>query len=321
MSSDTTAPPLRRLGRTGLAVSAVGLGCNNLGRPGTATETREGTTALIGAAIDAGVTFFDTADVYGGRPGMSEELLGDALQGRRDDVVVATKFGSDLRGTNGQDFGARGSRRYVVRAVEASLRRLRTDWIDLYQYHWPDNATPLEETLSALDDLVTAGKVRYVGHSNLRGWQVAEAEHLGRAIGTRFASAQNEYSLISRGIEQEVLPAAEAYGLGVLPYFPLASGLLTGKYAHGAPAGSRLENRPDRLEAAPWEALARLHAFCKVRGIEEVDVAFSWLLSRPAVASVIAGATTPEQVRRNARAWSWTPSAEDLIELDEIFPA
>lgn len=319
--TDSTVP-LRRLGRTGLSVSAVGLGCNNLGRPGTATETEEGTTALIDAAIEAGITLYDTADVYGGRPGLSELLLGAALKGRRDDVVVATKFGGDLRGANGRDFGARGSRRYVVRAVEASLRRLQTDWIDLYQYHWPDGATPFDETLSALDDLVRAGKVRYVGHSNLRGWQVAEAEHLGRAIGTRFVSAQNEYSLLARGIEKEVLPAAEAYGLGVLPYFPLASGLLTGKYASGfAPAGSRLAARPERLAAAPWEALARLRAFCEVRGIEEVDVAVSWLLSRPAVSSVIAGATTPEQVGRNARAWSWVPSAEDLAELDEIFPA
>lgn len=322
---DVAPPPLRRLGRSGLAVSAVGLGCNNLGRPGTASETQEGADAVVHAAIDSGVTFFDTADRYGARPGLSEELLGRALRGRRDDVVLATKFGASMDGASGADFGARGSRRYVVRACEASLRRLQTDWIDLYQLHAPDPLTPVEETLTALDDLVRAGKVRYVGHSNLRGWQVADAEHVARSLGTgtRFVSAQNRYNLLERGLEHEVLPAAEAYGIGVLPYFPLANGLLTGKYAGGArPEGSRLvEAKPHLLESAPWEALARLHAFCAVRGIEEVDVALSWLLTRPQVASVIAGATTPDQVRRNARAWSWEPTAEDLTELDEIFPA
>jgi aryl-alcohol dehydrogenase-like predicted oxidoreductase len=323
-SDDVAAPPLRRLGRSGLAVSAVGLGCNNLGRPGTASETPQGAAAVVHAAIDAGVTFFDTADRYGGRPGLSEELLGAALRGRRDDVVIATKFGADMEGANGADFGARGSRRYVVRACEASLRRLGTDWIDLYQLHVPDPRTPIDETLAALDDLVRAGKVRYVGHSNLAGWQVADAEHTARAVatGTRFVSAQNRYSLVARGIERELLSAAEAYGIGVLPYHPLANGLLTGKYHGGArPEGSRLTRMADRLAGAPWEALDRLHAFCEVRGVEEVDVAFSWLLTRPQVASVIAGATTPGQVRRNARAWSWEPTAEDLAELDEIFPA
>lgn len=316
--------PLRRLGRSGLSVPVVGLGCNNLGRTGTVTETGEGATALVDAAIDAGVTFFDTADVYGARPGLSEELLGAALKGRRDDVLVATKFGLDMRGANGVDFGARGSRRYIVRAAEASLRRLGTDWIDLYQLHTPDPATPVEETLAALDDLVSSGKVRYVGHSNLKGWQVADAEHVARSAGTTpFVSAQNEYSLLSRGVEREVLPAAAAYGIGVLPYFPLANGLLTGKYSGGArPDRSRLViAKPHLLETAPWEALDRFGAFCRERGVAEIDVAFSWLLSRPEVTSVIAGATSPEQVRRNAEAWSWTPTAEDLAELDEIFPA
>jgi aryl-alcohol dehydrogenase-like predicted oxidoreductase len=316
--------PLRRLGRSGLSVPVVGLGCNNLGRTGTASETAEGATALVDAALDAGVTFFDTADVYGARPGLSEELLGAALKGRRDDVLVATKFGLDMRGANGTDFGARGSRRYIVRAAEASLRRLGTDWIDLYQLHTPDPATPVDETLAALDDLVRSGKVRYVGHSNLKGWQVADAEHTARSAGTtRFVSAQNEYSLLSRGVEREVLPAATAYGIGVLPYFPLANGLLTGKYSGGArPDGSRLVvAKPHLLDSAPWEALDRFGAFCRERGVAEIDVAFSWLLSRPEVTSVIAGATRPEQVRRNAEAWSWTPTAEDLAELDQIFPA
>jgi aryl-alcohol dehydrogenase-like predicted oxidoreductase len=317
--------PLRRLGRSGLSVPVIGLGCNNLGRTGTVTETAEGATALVDAAIDAGVTFFDTADRYGARPGLSEELLGAALKGRRDDVLVATKFGLDMGGANGTDWGARGSRRYIVRAAEASLRRLGTDWIDLYQLHTPDPATPIDETLAALDDLVRSGKVRYVGHSNLRGWQVADAEHVARSMGsgTRFVSAQNEYSLLSRGIEREVLPAAKAYGVGVLPYFPLANGLLTGKYSGGArPDGSRLVvAKQHLLETAPWEALERFGRFCRERDVTETVVAFSWLLSRPEVSSVIAGATRPEQVRANAQAWSWTPTAEDLAELDEIFPA
>ena len=324
-ATDDTAPrpALRRLGRSGLAVSAVGLGCNNFGRPRTATETLDGTRAVVDAALDAGVTFFDTADTYGARPGLSEELLGQALGSRRDDVVVATKFGMSMRGAAGADFDARGSRRYVVRAVEDSLRRLGTDRIDLYQFHTPDPRTPIEETLAALDDVVRAGKVLYVGHSNRAGWQIAEAELTARAAGTvRFVSAQNQYNLVDRAAELEVLPAAAAYGIGVLPYFPLANGLLTGKYAHGArPDDGRLvTTKPHLLESAPWEALARLGAFCEVRRISEVQVAFGWLLSRPQVSSVIAGATKPEQVRQNAAAGAWVPTAEDLAELDEIFP-
>ncbi|WP_251151752.1 aldo/keto reductase [Cellulosimicrobium sp. Marseille-Q4280] len=316
-------PALRRLGRSGLAVSAVGLGCNNFGRAQTATETLDGTRAVVDAALESGVTFFDTADTYGARPGLSEELLGQTLDGRRDDVVVATKFGMSMRGAAGEDFGARGSRRYVVRAVEGSLRRLRTDRIDLYQFHTPDPLTPVDETLSALDDLVRAGKVLYVGHSNRAGWQIAEAELTARAAGSvRFVSAQNQYNLVDRAAELEVLPAAQAYGLGVLPYFPLANGLLTGKYAHGArPDDGRLvRSKPHLLESAPWEALAGLRAFCEVRDLTEVQVAFGWLLSRPQVSSVIAGATRPEQVRQNAAAGAWAPTAEDLAEIDDIFP-
>ncbi|MBD5787780.1 aldo/keto reductase [Cellulosimicrobium terreum] len=330
MTSSTSAPDAavprpatRRLGRSGLAVSAVGLGCNNLGRTNAATTTFEGSRDVVHAALDAGITFFDTADNYGAEPGLSEQFLGRALGSRREDVVVATKFGMDVRGLNGPDLGARGSRRYVMKAVEGSLRRLGTDYLDLYQLHTPDPLTPIDETLSALDDLVHQGKVRYVGHSNRAGWQVAEAEFTARAAGTtRFVSAQNQYNLIDRGAELEVLPAAAAYGLGVLPYFPLANGLLTGKYAAGArPDDGRLVRaKPHLLESAPWEALDRLHAFCEVRGITEVQVAFGWLLARPQVSSVIAGATTPEQVRQNAAAGAWSPSPEDLAELDEIFP-
>jgi aryl-alcohol dehydrogenase-like predicted oxidoreductase len=317
-------PPQRRLGRSGLVVSAIGLGCNNLGRSNTVTSTVEGSKALVDAALDAGITFFDVADNYGIRPGLAEELLGRTLGKRREDVVVATKFGMNVGDLNGRDFGARGSRRYVVRAVEGSLRRLGTDWIDLYQFHTPDPLTPIDETLAALDDVVRAGKVRYVGHANRAGWQIADAEHVARSLGTtRFVSAQNEYNILARKAELEVLPAAEAYGLGVLPYYPLANGLLTGKYAHGArPDDSRLvHSKPELLEHAPWEQLARLHAFAQVRGLTDLEVAVGWLLSRPQVASVIAGATRPDQIRQNAAAASWTPTSDDLAELDAIFPA
>jgi aryl-alcohol dehydrogenase-like predicted oxidoreductase len=313
----------RRLGRSGLTVSTVGLGCNNLGRANTPTETQEGTDAVVHAAIDAGITLFDVADVYGKTPGLSEEMLGRTLKGRRDDVVIATKFGMDMHGANGRDFGARGSRRYIRQAVEASLRRLDTDWIDLYQFHTPDPQTPIEETLSALDDLIHEGKVRYLGHSNRAGWQIAEAEYVARMGGyTPFVSSQNHYNLLDRRAELEVTQAAEAYGLGVLPYFPLANGLLTGKYSRGvAPEGSRLSHtRTNLVHDADWDQLDRFSAFADERGLTELQVAFSWLAAQPSVASVIAGATKPEQIRENAEAASWQPSREDLDELDDIFP-
>lgn len=314
----------RRLGTSGLTVSVVGLGCNNLGRPGTAAETPRGAAAVVGAAVEAGITLFDVADSYGRAPGVSEELLGRALGRNRNDVVLATKFGLDLKGANGPDWGARGSRRYLLKAVEASLRRLNTEWIDLYQYHAPDPLTPIDETLAALDSLVQSGKVRYIGHSNFGGWQVAEAEYVARALGvTRFISAQNHYNLLERRAEQEIVPAARAYGLGLLPYFPLANGLLTGKYGSGqAPAGSRLTHtRTHLLDQANWEQMADFSAYARARSLTELEVAFSWLASRPAVASVIAGATTPEQVRQNAAATRWIPTDADLDELDHIFPA
>ncbi|MCC9174984.1 aldo/keto reductase [Arthrobacter sp. zg-Y179] len=312
-----------RLGNSGLTVSTVGLGCNNLSRPGTPTESQEGTDAVVNAAVDAGITLFDVADAYGRTPGLSEEMLGKALGNRRDDVVVATKFGMDMKGVNGADFGARGSRRYIVKAAEASLRRLNTDWIDLYQFHTPDPLTPIEETLAALDDLVTSGKVRYIGHSNRAGWQIAEAEFVARMGGfTPFISSQNHYNLLDRRAELEVTPAAEAYGLGVLPYFPLANGLLTGKYSSGkAPEGSRLtHSRTNLLENADFEQLGEFGRFAAERGLTEVQVAFSWLAAQPSVASVIAGATKVEQVQQNADAVCWEPSEKDLEELDRIFP-
>ncbi len=312
-----------RLGNSGLTVSTVGLGCNNLGRPGTPTEVQEGTDAVVNAAIDAGITLFDVADSYGAVPGLSEEMLGKALGNRRGDVVLATKFGMDMKGVNGRDFDARGSRRYIVMAAEASLRRLGTDWIDLYQFHTPDPLTPIEETLAALDDLVTSGKVRYIGHSNRAGWEIAEAEFTARMGGyTPFISAQNHYNLLDRRAELEVVPAAEAYGLGILPYFPLANGLLTGKYTSGsAPEGSRLtHSRQNLLDNVDLGQLAEFGSFAAERGLTEVQVAFSWLAAQPSVASVIAGATKVEQVQQNAEAVSWEPSEKDLEELDRIFP-
>ncbi len=313
----------RRLGNSGLTVSVVGLGCNNLGRAHTVTETQEGTDAVVHAALDAGITLFDVADTYGREPGLSETMLGRALAGRRDDAVVATKFGMDMRGANGNDFGARGSRRYIVKAAEASLRRLGTDWIDLYQFHTPDPLTPIEETLAALDDLVTSGKVRYIGHSNRAGWQIAEAEFVARESGgSRFISTQNHYNLLDRRAELEVTPAAEAFGLGVLPYFPLANGLLTGKYAPGtAPEGSRLSHtRTNLVHDADWDQLEKFSAFAAERNLSEIQVAFSWLAAQPSVGSVIAGATRPEQVRENAAAVAWVPTADERARLDEIFP-
>ena len=312
-----------RLGRSGLTVSVVGLGCNNLGRPGTATLDQAGTDAVVHAALDAGITFFDVADVYGAEPGLSEERLGRALGARRDEVVIGTKFGMDMGGVAGDDGGARGSRRYIVRAVEDSLRRLGTDWIDLYQFHTPDPATPIEETLRALDDLVRAGKVRYVGHSNRAGWQIAQAEYVARELGVeRFVSAQNHYNLLDRRAELEVVPAAAEFGLGVLPYFPLANGLLTGKYSQGdAPEGSRLSHvRQHMVADADLEQLAAFGRFARERGITEVQAAIGWLAAQGPVSSVIAGATRAEQVVENAAAADWLATAEDLAELDALFP-
>lgn len=314
----------RQLGDSGLTVSLVGVGCNNLGRPKTRTGTVEGSKAVIDAAIDAGITLFDVADIYGGHPGLSEEILGECLGDRRPDVVLATKFGMDMRGANGPDWGVRGSRRYIRKAVESSLRRLQTDYIDLYQYHAPDGVTPIEETLTALGELVDEGKVRYIGSSNFSGWKVVEAEFVARSAGVpRFISAQNHYSLLERGVEVELSPACEAYGVGILPFFPLANGLLTGKFQRDqAPAeDSRIgHSKRGVYDNADWDTLDALGQFAKDRGIEMIDVAFSGLAAQPAVSSVIAGATSAEQVRRNATAGDWEPTAADLAALDEIVP-
>ncbi|QQD77304.1 aldo/keto reductase [Curtobacterium sp. YC1] len=313
----------RPLGPSGLVVSTVGLGCNNFGRPGTASESQEGTDAVVHAALDAGVTLFDTADIYGGAPGMSEEMLGRSIAGRRDEVVLATKFGMDMQGANGPDWGVRGSRRYVRLAVESSLRRLGTDWIDLYQMHRPDDVTPIEETLSVLDDLVREGKIRYVGHSNFAGWQIAEAELTASIAGTTaFVSAQNEYSPLARAAEAEVLPAVRAYALGFLPFFPLYNGLLTGKYTKGGgPADGRLStSKPQLLEDAPWEVLEDYQRFCDERGVTMLQATFAWLLAQPGLSSVIAGATKPEQIRQNVEAGTtWTPSEDDIADMTVLF--
>jgi aryl-alcohol dehydrogenase-like predicted oxidoreductase len=314
----------RSLGRSGLRVSTIGIGCNNFGREHTATKTQQGTDAVIAAAIDAGVTLFDTADIYGAERGLSETLMGNSLGVRRNDIVLATKFGMDMQGANGPDWGARGARRYVRLAVEASLRRLQTDWIDLYQLHVPDPLTPIEETLSVLDDLITEGKVRYIGHSNLAGWQIADAEYVATLAGhPRFVSAQNEYSLLARGVEAEVLPAVNAYGLGFLPFFPLFNGLFTGKFSRdGGPAGSRIMTiRKHLLDNAPWDAMEAYAAFCEERGITMLEATFGWLLAQPGLTSVIAGATSPDQIRQNAdAATSWSPSPEDAARISEFFP-
>ncbi|MEU7878300.1 aldo/keto reductase [Microbispora bryophytorum] len=303
----------RRLGDSGLVVSALGLGGNNFGRRIDLDATR----AVVDAALDAGVTLIDTADIYG----ESEALLGEVLKGRRDQVVIATKFGGDVNGANGPDWGARASRRYVRLAVERSLRRLKTDWIDLYQLHFPDPSTPIEETLSVLTDLVREGKVRYVGSSNFASWQVTDADWIARTGGfERFVSAQNEYSLLDRRVDKELVPALLHHGVGLLPYFPLANGLLTGKYRRGEepPAGARLAGRPQYLTDARFEVVERLQEFAERQGVSLLDVAIGGLLAQPSVSSVIAGATRPEQIKANVAAAAWRPDDAALEELNEI---
>lgn len=299
------------------------MGCNNFG----GRATREASLQVVDAAYDEGVNLFDTADIYGGAGGngASETILGEALIGRRDEAVIATKFGMPF-GDGPHDKGA--SRRYIHKAVEASLRRLQTDYIDLYQLHTPDPQTPIDETLSALDDLVRAGKVRYIGSSNFAGWQVADADWMARDRGlTRFVSAQNDYSLLERSVEAELVPACEVYGVGVLPFFPLAHGLLTGKYTRGQapPPGTRLGNDPRRagevMTDARMDQVAKLEALAAASGVSLLHLAIGGLAAQPMVASVIAGATKPEQVRANAAAARWEPDGDELAALDEIVPS
>lgn len=307
----------RALGNSGLAVSVVGLGCNNFG----GRLDLAGTRAVVDAAIDCGITLLDTADIYGGG-GRSEELLGEVLEGRRDQVVVATKFGHQGADMGyGRAAGAKGGRAYIRRAVEHSLRRLRTDYIDLYQIHTPDPQTPIAETLAALNELVAEGKVRYLGNSNFSGWQIAEAACQADRHGpVPFVSAQNHWSLLERGAEAEVVPAARHFGLGVLPYFPLANGLLTGKIRRGQPAreGTRLAGRDSYITEAKLDVVESLATWAEAHGISLLTIAIACLAEQPGCGSVIAGAMSPEQVKANADAADWIPSAEELAEVDAI---
>nr|WP_152365853.1 aldo/keto reductase [Microlunatus speluncae] len=306
----------RQLGGSGLTVSTVGLGCNNFGGRMADDQVPD----VVAAAIDHGITLFDTADVYGNQGG-SETQLGKALGKRRDQVIIATKFGGDMGGSNGPDWGVRGSRRYIRIAVESSLRRLGTEWIDLYQIHRPDLLTPIEETLAALSELVTEGKVRYLGSSNFAGWQVIDADWTARSGGYEpFISAQNGYNWLKRDIESELVPALDHTGQGLLPYFPLASGLLTGKYRRGqaAPDGTRLAGRPQLLEDADFDTIEAIEAFAADRDLTMLQVAIGGLAAMPTVASVIAGATTADQIAANVAAGLWQPTDEDLAELTRL---
>ncbi len=305
----------RTLGNSGLQVSVVGLGGNNFG----GRLDLDGTRSVVHAALDVGITFIDTADVYS--RGRSEELLGEVLAGRRSEVVIATKFAGDMG--YGPAAGAKGGRGYIRRAVEASLRRLGTDYIDLYQIHVPDFVTPVAETLSALDGLVREGKIRYAGHSNYAGWQIAEAAHVARELGTApFVSAQNHWSLLERGAEAEVVPAARHYGVGILPYFPLANGLLTGKVRRGqeVPEGSRLASREGYVTEDKLARVEALVAWGQTHGVSLLEIAVGALAAQPGCSSVIAGAMSAEQVKANAEAGTWEPTAEDLAEIDALVP-
>jgi aryl-alcohol dehydrogenase-like predicted oxidoreductase len=307
----------KTLGKSGLVVSVVGLGCNNF-------EMRidlEAARAVVHKALDLGITLFDTADIYGNRGG-SETILGQILGERRRDIILATKFGQQM-----DDAGAMkgSSRRYVMLAVEASLRRLRTDWIDLYQVHLPDPLTPIEETLRALDDLVRQGKVRYAGCSNFPAWKVVESRWISKELGINgFISCQDEYSLLRRQIEKELIPAMEYHGLGLLPYFPLANGLLTGKYKKNEvpPEGTRFSSWKSIEQRynteANWDNMGRLEQYCSQRNCKLLELAFGWLISKPVISSVIAGATKPEQVEQNVAAANTTFTANELAEIDSL---
>jgi aryl-alcohol dehydrogenase-like predicted oxidoreductase len=308
--------PKRRLGDSELEVSVVGLGCNNFGK----RVDLEGAAAVLDAALAAGITLFDTADIYGG--GDSERLMGEVLEGRRDEYVLATKFGWETSEEDAPD-AAGGSREYIRWAIEGSLKRLRVEKIDLYQYHHPDGTTPIEETLGALDELVREGLVGAIGCSNFSAAELEQADRIARERGqARFVTLQNQYSLLEREIEVEVAPACERLGVSILPFFPLASGLLTGKYRRGeaGPTGSRLAEREQAGSDEQFDVVEALEAFAEARGTGILDVAIAGLAAQPAVASVIAGATKPAQIAANVAALEWQPSGADLAELDRIAP-
>jgi aryl-alcohol dehydrogenase-like predicted oxidoreductase len=298
--------------------SVVGLGCNNFGR----RLDLDATAAVLETALDAGITFFDTADIYGGA-GASERLMGEALRGRRRDYLLATKFGMEMSGAEGLPDVPRGSREYIRWAIEGSLERLGIDRIDLYQYHQPDGVTPIAETLAALSELVDEGLVSVIGCSNFSAAELEAADRASRERGlARFVTLQNHYSLLERGIEAEAAPVCERLGVSILPFFPLEKGLLSGKYRRGKPApeGTRLAGSGEVASEAQFDLIEAVGDYAEARGVETIDVAIAGLAAQPAVASVIAGATVPEQVRANAAAVRWQPTAEDLEELDRIAP-
>jgi 1-deoxyxylulose-5-phosphate synthase len=316
----------RTLGHSGLTASAVGLGCNNFGRVGTATHTQEGTNAVLHAALDAGVTFFDTADIYGGTWGLSETLMAEVLRSRRSEAVVATKFGHTAVATPLDERGPKGSSAYIRAAVDASLSRLGVEVIDLFQQHMPDPSVPIEETLEALAELVVDGKIRAYGHSQFSVEQLRAADRAAAAMGVApFVTSQDELSLASRAVEADGrLAAAEEAGMAFLPFFPLANGLFTGKFTRTErPAGTRIaELRPQVADDADWDAMEAYQEFCDARGITMLDATIGWFLAKPVVGSVIAGATRPEQVTANAAAASaWSPTADDIAVIDALFPA
>jgi len=310
----------RRLGGSALEVSVLGLGCNNFGRTVDEATTR----AIVSAAIDRGINFVDCADWYFGELGFAEEMIGAAVKGRRDEVVIASKFGLDMNGHNGERGQPRGSREYVRLSVEASLRRLDTDYIDLYQYHYPDGVTPMDETLTALDELMHEGKIRAAGSANLRPWEIVAAELTAVHGGVAgFVSTQNRYNLLERSIESDLIPACQHVDVALIAFFPLANGMLTGKYRRGeqAPPGSRLAREPELRDDALFDTIEALDRFAGERGVELLEIALGGLAAQPGVACLIAGATSVQQIERNAAAVGWRPTEADRAELDRISPA
>ncbi|QEO10786.1 aldo/keto reductase [Protaetiibacter larvae] len=313
----------RALGSSGLVLSQLGIGASTFGRSGMRAVDADSVQAIVDRAIGLGVSYFDLAEGYGDRPGLSEELFAGALHGRREQVVIGTKFGRALHSSRGHSYALTGARKYIIASVEESLTRLGTDYIDLYQIHFPDPHTPIEETLRALDDLVRSGKVRYVGASNFPAWRIAEAAHTARSLGLNgFVSTTSEYNLLWRRAEAELIPALQRYGLGFILYFPLQNGLLTGKYRAGfAPEGAKITNlKHHLLDGAPWDALERFKAFARERGITPTAAALGWLLAQPTVTSVITGITVPEQLDENLLATQWVPSPDDERELRALLP-
>ena len=316
--------PIRYLGNSGLIISAIGLGCNNFGRPDTPTFTEEGTAEVMVAAIEAGISFFDTADIYGAEFGLSERLMGPLVAKRRKRIVIATKFGHTEFESPLSQLGPGGSRAYIRASIDQSLERLQTDYIDLYQHHTPDPRVPIEETLEALNELIDEGKVRHIGHSNYTGEQARRAQSVAKRLGVKtFVSAQNEYNLLERNAENDILPVAQDMGLGFLPFFPLHNGLLTGKFTRdGGPENSRIMRIRQHLHAdAPWDALDAFDSFCQERRITMLEATIGWLLAVPGMSSVIAGATTAAQVRENAdAAISWSPNTREFNQIAKLFP-